>query len=252
LAAATGHAADWRYSLGIHDFIVDDVGSNTYGVTAGMYGSELTESGQHYFGSLQVSWDHDKDHLDPDHIPIWWQLHLGTDGVFRHASKMDFGWTADLNTRINTVSSIEREIQALPALVAAYKGDTVQASAKAGAGYFFLEIDDDAPKERGYGRENLRNTTFAESLAADGAVELAERWKLVGRAQGWWDGSDWLQTEYGAELHMALDNSTKHSEMVLSAEANEYNLDVYQHGEALPVLAWNNDLLIKLFFVTAW
>ena len=70
------------------------------------------------------------------------------DGVFRHVPKVDFGWTADLNTRINTVSSIEREIQALPALRVAYKGDSLQASAKAGAGYFFFEIDDDAPRER--------------------------------------------------------------------------------------------------------
>lgn len=252
LTAACAQAADWRYSIGIHDFVVDDVDSHTYGVTGGIYGTEVTDSGKHYFGSLQVSWDHDQDHLDSDHIPIWWQLHLGADGAFRQDSKLTLGWTADLNTRINTVSSIEREIQALPALVASYEGDTLQASAKAGAGYFFLEIDDDAPKTRGYGRENLRNTTFAESIAADGAVSLGKIWQLAGRAQGWWDGSEWLQTEYAAELHMAVDNSAKHSEIVLTAEVNEYNLDVYRTDEPLPVLGWDDDLLIKLYFVTAW
>ena len=130
LAASSGHAADWRYLIGIHDFIVDDVDSHTYGVTAGMYANELTESGNHFFGSFQLSWDHDLDHLDPDRNPDWWRLHLGSDGVFRHVSRVDLGWTVDLNTRVNTVSSIEQEIQALPALIATYRGDTVQASAK--------------------------------------------------------------------------------------------------------------------------
>lgn len=108
---------------------------------------------------------------------------------------MDLGWTADLNTRVNTVSFIERQIQALPALLATYKGEAVQASARAGVGYFFLEIDDDVPKERGYVRDDLRNTTFTESLGTDAAIRLAAAWKLVGRAQGQWDGSDWLQPD---------------------------------------------------------
>lgn len=97
---------------------------------------------------------------------------------------MDLGWTADLNTRVNTVSFIERQIQALPALLATYKSEAVQASARAGVGYFFLEIDDDVSKERGYVRDDLRNTTFTESLGTDAAIGLAAAWKLVGRAQG--------------------------------------------------------------------
>lgn len=253
LASASGKAADWQYSAGLHDFAVDEVDSHTYGITAGVSGSERTETGKHFFGSFELSWDHDKDDLDPDHIPIRWQLHLGTDGVFwQPSSRVDLGWTADLNTRMNTVSSIERQIQALPALLATYKGEAVQASARAGVGYFFLEIDDDVPKDRGYVRDDLRNTTFAGSLAADAAIGLAAGWKLVGRAQGWWDGSDWLQTEYSAELHLDVDRLAKRGELVLSAEVNEYNLAIYQSAAELPILPWDKDLLIKLVFVTAW
>jgi len=253
LACASGKAADWHYSVGLHDFVVEEVDSHTYGITASVSASERTQAGKHFFGSFELAWDRDQDDLDPDHIPIRWLLHLGTDGVFwQPSSRVDVGWTADLNTRMNTVSSIERQIQALPALLATYKGDAVQASARAGVGYFFLEIDDDVPKQRGYVRDDLRNTTLAESLAADAAIGLGAGWKLAGQAQGWWDGNDWLQTEYRAELHLAVDRLAKRGELVLSAEVNEYNLAIYQSPGELPILPWDKDLLIKLIFVTAW
>ena len=51
---------------------------------------------------------------------------------------------------------------------------------------------------------------------------------------------------------MAVGNSTRLSEMVLAAEANEYNLDAYRTDEPLPILGWDNDLLIQLYFVTSW
>jgi hypothetical protein len=253
LACACANAADWRYSVGIHDFVVNAVDSDTYGFTASASADERTETGRHWFGSVDLSWDHDQDDLDPDHIPIWWQLHFGSDDVlWQLSSGVELGWTADLDTRINTVSSIERQIHVLPALRAAYQGNAVHASAKAGVGYFFLEIDDDAPKERGYVRADLRNTTVAESLATDATIRLGAAWKLAGRVQGWWDGSEWLQVEYAAELHLAADHSADHSEFVLSAEVNEYNLDVYQVAGAPPILPWDEDLLIKLVFITAW
>ncbi|MFL6619607.1 MAG: hypothetical protein ACJ8MH_13455 [Povalibacter sp.] len=251
-AAQQSSAADWRYSVGIHDFIVDQVNSDTYGLDAGVFMSNQTAWGVPLVGSFQLSWDHDQDDLDPDHIPIWWQLHLGSGGVFWQPSpRFDLGWTADLNTRMNTVSSIERQIQLLPTLSAAYHGSIAEASVKAGGGYFFLEIDDDVPSERGYVREDLRTSTFAESLVADGSIKLGESWKLKARAQGWWDGSDWLQTEYAAEVHFAVNHSAN-TEMVLSAEVNEYNLDIYRSDQPLPLLPWDRDLLLKLLVVMDW
>ncbi len=38
----------------------------------------------------------------------------------------------------------------------------------------------------------------------------------------------------------------KGGELSLSAEANEYNLDVYSHPGALPILPWDDDLMIRL------
>jgi hypothetical protein len=254
LVACPGQAvAEWQYWIGIHDFEVPDVSSHTYGIAGGASFDERPGGDWHYFGDLDLFWDHDKDHLDPDHIPIWWQAHIGTDGqLLKFSRQFHLDWTADLNTRANTVSSIERQFSALPALALRYDGENVEASLKGGVGYWFLEIDDDAPRERGYDRDDLRNTTFAESLGGHVGFNLGKSFKLVGRAQEWWDGSTWLYTHYAGEVHFALDHRDEHSEIVLDAEVNEYNLDMYNKPGQIPVLPWNDDLLIRLFFVTKW
>jgi hypothetical protein len=247
---------DWRYWVGLHDFVVPDVSSDTYGADSGVSVDKRTETGRHYVGSLDVLVDIDQDELDPDHIPVWWMLHVGTDGKLWQLGRDGWiGWTADINTRINTVSSIERQIKALPAIVLAYGGQSLQASLKAGIGYFFQEIDDDAPRLRGFDRSGLRETGAAASLGASASARLGSTWKLSGMAQEWWDKDDWLELEYGVELHCDVSRWAKGdgSELVLGAEVHEYNLDIYPHspgGDA--VLGWNDDLLIRLAYHGVW
>lgn len=254
--ASPAESVDWRYSLGLHDTRVPDVSSDTFGINGSLAVDKRTDAGSHYFGSFDLFVDHDQDHLDPDHIPIWWMLHLGTDGKFWQPGNGGYaGWTADVNTRMNTVSSIERQIKALPAIVLGYDGDSFEASLKGGVGYFFQEIDDDAPKLRGFDRTGLRQTTFGESLAGRASVRLGSSGKLSGTAQGWWDSGDWLETEYGAEFRFDISHWVKaeDSELVFSVEAHEYNLDIYPHSPAgEPVLDWNDDLMIRLSYSGVW
>jgi hypothetical protein len=246
-AAAASDAAEQHYSIGIHDTAVPDADSHTYGISGSLWVEKQTEAGRHLTGSVDLFVDHDKDHLDPDHIPIWWQVHLGTDGDLWQAAAAHVGWTADVNTRMNTVSSVERQILAFPALTARYDGKVLQPSLKAGAGWFFLEIDDDVPKKRGYDPDNLRNSTLAYEVAADLTVRIGDSWTIYGQAQHWRDSHDWLQTHY--KVALSVGHWMKGGELSLSAEANEYNLDVYSHpGASLPVLPWDDDLLIRLSF----
>ena len=243
--------------MGLHDLAVPDVSSDTFGIDGGVSVDKQTDAGRHYFGSFDLLVDRDQDHLDPDHIPIWWMLHLGSDGkLWQFGDEAYVGWTADLNTRMNTASSIERQIKVLPAIVLGYDGDSWQASVKAGVGYFFQEIDDDAPKLRGFDRTGLRQTMAAGSLGASASAKLGSAWKVSGMAQAWRDDSDWLETEYGAELHFDVSRwvRSKDSELVLSAEVHEYNLDIYPHSAigGLPVLGWNDDLLIRLTYTKVW
>ena len=108
----------------LHDTMVPDVSSDTFGINGSLSVDKRTDAGRHYFGSFDLFVDNDQDHLDPDHIPIWWMLHVGTDGRFWQPGNGGYaGWTADLNTRMNTVSSIERQIKVLPAIVLGYDGD---------------------------------------------------------------------------------------------------------------------------------
>lgn len=122
-AAGAGEAAERRYSIGVHDFAVPDADSHTCGISGGVSVEKRTETGRHLVGSVDLFVDHDKDDLDPDHIPIWWQIHLATDGDLWQAARTHVGWTADVNTRMNTVSSVERQIIALPAITARYDGN---------------------------------------------------------------------------------------------------------------------------------
>jgi hypothetical protein len=239
---------DWRYWIGAHDFNVPDVDSHTYGLTVGASVEKQTSAGRHLIGSMDLFADRDKDDLDPDHIPIRWDVHLGADQEFWHGNLAHLGWTADFNTRMNTVSSIEREMTALPAIVGWLDGDHVRASLKAGAGWFFLEIDDDVPKTRGYDRSDFRNSTLAYTGAADVMIRAGAHCRIYGQAQEWWDDHDWLQTTYEASLHVDAERWKKDSEVVLSVDAYEYNLDVYQRPGEVAILPWDDDLLIRLSF----
>jgi hypothetical protein len=243
-----------QYWIGVQNFSVPDVDSNTYGISGHIAIDTLSESGEHFVGSLDIFYDHDKDHLDFDHIPIRWDVHLGTDEELWQSDRMHIGWTADANTRMNTVSSIERSITALPAIMAWYEGGYMRTSLKTGAGWFFLEIDDDAPSLRGYDRDDLRNSTLGYLVAADAMIKIGACCKIYGQAQQWWDSHGWLQTQYEAAFHVDIGSwAKKGSEIVLSAQSYEYNLDVYQRSDTnLAVLGWDNDLLIRLSFETKW
>lgn len=260
LFAATGARAGdiaWRYALGVQNMTVPDVDSNTWGVSAAFSAEKTLPSEIHWLVSGITYVDHDKDHLDPDHIPVWWQFHAGIDGPLTHGSgPWGLAWVADADTKANTVSAVEREIKAMPGLALRWKGAHTTAELKAAAGYFFLEIDDDVPKERGYGRDDFRHNAFAGSLACDGSCDLGASWQLLGHAQTWFDGDGWLENRFSAELRCNVGHWHRDSYLSLSVEVNQYNLDPYSPSAAtgpyLPILPWNDDRLTKLSFNTRW
>ncbi|MDN3919979.1 hypothetical protein [Roseateles violae] len=258
LAAGPARAEeDWRYSLGLHDFAVRDVDSHTHGLNGSVSVDQRSASGRHLYGSFELFLDRDKDHLDSDHIPLWWQLHLGSDGELWRSQQLRLGWTADLQTRMNTVSGIERQITALPALVFGYQGQVLQASVETGAGWFFMELDDDAPKEVGYDRSTLRNSVFAYAVTGRLGLKLGESVSLSGMARGWQDGSQSLLSQYQAAMRIDASalmggGTLKQPAIVLSADYHRYNLDPYNRPGLPPALRWNDDLLIRLAFETRW
>ena len=249
LAASPSRAADWTYALGLHNMVVRDVSSSTYGLTGHAEVDDITPKDRHRFGSFDVYLDHDQDHLDPDHIPVWWQTDLGIDAKFFQGSRdMFVGWAVTQDTRMNTVSSIERQIHLLPAVEGGFAGDAVRASVKAGIGYNFIEIDDDAPRLRGYDRTNLRQTTSAGAFAADLAFRVGSSWQVFAHGEEWRDSDDWIQTQFLTGVRVAADRWGKGSQIAFSAEYNEYNLERWQAPGLPTVLAWDDDLMYRLDF----
>lgn len=248
IASSPVEAAQWRYALGVHNMEVRDVDSSTYGIGGHAEVDDVTAADRHRYASLDVYLDRDRDHLDPDHIPVWWETNLGiADKLWEGSRKMFMGWVVQ-DTRMNTVSSIERQLHLLPAVVGGFAGDSVDASLKAGIGYNFLEIDDDAPRLRGYDRTNLRQTTSAGAVAADATFRIGSSWEVFGHGEEWRDSDDWIQTQYVAGFRVATDHWSKGSQVAFSLESNEYNLDRYSTPGLPPVLAWNDDLMFKLDF----
>ena len=249
LAASPSQAAEWTYALGIHNMEVRDVSSSTYGIGGHAEVDDVTAAGRHRYASFDVYLDHDQDHLDPDHIPVWWETNLGIgDDFWEGARKMFAAWDVDLDTRMNTVSSVERQVHLLPAVVGGFAGNSVDASVRAGIGYNFLEIDDDAPRLRGYDRTNLRQTTSAGAVAADAAFRIGTSWEVFGHGEEWRDSDDWIQTQFIAGFHVAADRWGKGSQVAFSVEYNEYNLDRYSTPGLPPVLGWDDDLMYKVDF----
>ena len=89
------------------------------------------------------------------------------------------------------------------------------------------------------------------TVAGDVTIKIGACCKMYGQAQQWWDSDEWLQTQYQAALHIDAGHWKTNSELVLSADAYEYNLDVYQLAGEPPILPWNDDLLVRLSFKTA-
>jgi hypothetical protein len=250
LATRATKAAEWKYALGVQDMVVSDVDSTTWGIGGHAEVDDVTEAGKHRYAAFDVYLDHDEDHLDPDHIPVWWETNLGIDNEFWKGSRnLYLGWVVEFDSRMNTVSSVERQVHLLPAARFGFAGNAVHASLEAGIGYNFLEIDDDAPRLRGYDRTNLRQTTSAGAVAADVTFRIGESWQVFGHAEDWQDSDhEWIQTQYVAGFNVDEKRWGEGSQIGFSVETNEYNLERYSTPGLPPVLAWDDDLFYKVSF----
>lgn len=251
-------AADWRIAFGAHDTIVDQADSHTFGVHGGFSFEHQTQSDLTWTGEIDIFIDHDKDKLDPDHIPIWFKSAFSVEGnLYRFSEVMNLQWQVTLEGKRNTVSSIEKQAKLFPGIVARYKNEQVYAGLELAAGYYMLEIDDDVPRLRGYDREDFQNQTGAYSVALDTGLPLGDAFDIYAKAQTWNDGSDWLENKVAGVLRYHSDGLIEGSEINLSVEHSEYNLDPYDNREKtspdyLPILPWDRDTLVRIYVDMPW
>ena len=88
----------------------------------------------------------------------------------------------------------------------------------------------------------------AGSLAGDTTIRVGSSWYVFGHAEDWWDSDDWIQRQFDAGFRVATERWAKGSQVSFSLEFNEYNLDRYSTPGLPSVLAWNDDLLIRIDF----
>ncbi|WP_217696671.1 hypothetical protein [Photobacterium proteolyticum] len=252
-------------TLGGHDFIVEQADSHTFGVGIGVLASYETSTDILLSGRVNTYVDVDNDELDPDHIPVWFQSEFLVNGELTELSdRAAIDWFVGLDDRRNTVSSVEKQHKLMPGIDIGWSSPVYDAGVKASAGYYFLEIDDDVPRTRGYDRGGLRNETSAGSLQLYAGIELGSSVNLYAFAQQWHDGDDWLENKFVMTFaynanHWLKGGWFEGGQLVLDIEHTEYNLAPYDNRLAddpdyLPVLPWDNDTFVSVHidFPLSW
>lgn len=232
------------YSYGVHDFVVQQ-NMHTRGINAGIYATYTPVKNVYHYGSFEVFAEHDKSDQDPDHIPIWFRANYMLENrLFQ--SKDDhfyFNSLVDIDWKMNTVSSVEQYLKTGIGFEFVFQEDNVALTYKIMGGMYYLEIDDDVPKEFGFTREDL-DVGYKASIVYSANM----KWKISGKSlmfleyEEWNEKGKWL--ERSTKLS-AIYSKTEDVNIVVSAEKTIYNLSNFrQYG--VDILPWNQDILFKV------
>lgn len=241
-------AWDWRVETGVHDFIVNQADSHTPGINATFSLIHPFGSKSKLMGDIALYYDHDKDKLDPDHIPIWFSSsYLLSQEWLRLSPYTSFGGQLMLSGRRNTVSGIEKQFKVFPGMAVSYDDGRIMANVDLSFGYYLMELDDDVPKTAGYHRGEFSHDAGAFSAGIATHLQLSQSFAFIGSARNWHDGNDWLEYRYSGGF--TLHHSAWQPGTLLQLEAvyHQYNLAPYNRGD-VPILPWNRDLKLQLGF----
>jgi len=232
----------WKARFGVSDFYV--YGTNTFGVLAGIKGEYETAGGIRLKLLFTTTIDIDNDHLDSDHIPVWFQGYLKAEkDFFTFGPGFKLLGTGDFEHKMNTVSSIEQSADLMAGLKLQFENHGVELFTKFGAGGYYLEIDDDLPREYSdYRREDLSNSEFAWFQEYKGKLKFAEKFSISARYKNF-RSMDNLSLETRKEIKLTYQfHPTR--QFVLKAEKTWYNLDPYVRSagdNGLEILPFDED-----------
>lgn len=239
----------WRWRFGLTNFRVED--SNTFGVGVGLKGFHETAGGMKLDLSLSVIAEYDRDHLDPDHIPVWFKNYFKVEKKLAALSQtVSLQATLDLNHKMNTVSSIEQSADLMPGIRFDFDVPKFGLFAKVSAGGYYLEIDDDLPEEYSdYRREDLSSSEFAWSQEYHGRLSVIDHFVLTGNYKNFrtTDGET-LETRKKIKLVYHLNPSHL---LAFAVEKTRYNLDQFERSagdNGLEVLPFNEDVFYQAYF----
>ncbi len=264
IVLSPSHAVGWALSYGINNLAVEGArpldrapdGSTSYtpGVQIALHGKSDSAATFQQSGYFKVFVDWDQDELDPDHIPIWFMgEYRGKMELVSFSQNTSLKILLDADSKANTVSSVERTVKLFAGISAEHNTKSFSMGLKTSFGLYFLEIDDDVPKTRGYVRDDFRNSELAYSIAADTQFALGDTFKLSLLAQTWRASGEWLENQYKLQLDYDSNDWVEDSTFVVSLLRSEYNLSIYQRSDiSVPILPWNEDTLLQAFIIVPW
>lgn len=235
-----------EYSYGVHDFVVDNE-YHTVGINAGIYMTQTTQSGMDQSGYFEAFVDYDKEELDPDHIPVWFRANYRLDKVFFQPNEnFDIKGVFDFDWKMNTVSSVEQYLKTGVGLGFNYQASPLSFGLKVLGGTHYLELDDDVPEENGYDRSELGGdfkgafayvATIGTQFSVDTSAQLSY--------SEWYDSDEWLEKFLAFNVKHDTSLWNQDVSVQFSIESTRYNLSSYEKDD-VPILPWDNDMLVKL------
>lgn len=265
LLTSTIYAAELGLNFGAHDTMVSNIndepfngsGSHTFGANVGAFVHHKTAEGIVLKGDVVIYLDRDKDHLDPDHIPVWWIIHLDGDGpIYNFNTSWGLRWLLQLANKQNTVSGIEREQKQNYGIGLDYNTAAAHFAANIYGGFFYRELDDDAPSKYGYDRRDLGYGSSVYSIQLEGSYTFAKTVTLGGHVQSWKSlgvGAAVVESEAVLNIIYHADALIKQSSFNLDITYTNYNMDVYYRKDlGVPALPWDNDTLMRAYMSIPW
>jgi len=258
------NAFDFEASVGVHDFMVSDIKgdvpkdgisagtSHTLGVNAAIYVKHQTASKINFLAKAEAFLDRDKDHLDPDHIPVWFDFLLDIDGpMYTINDKSALKWYILMDNRQNTVSCIEREVRQHLGLGYEYKSGGFRFDFNLYAGFYYIEIDDDTPVARGYMRQDTDDGEASNVVEFEAAYDFSKNWSIYGNLKRYAANTGMENLEDNAEIRLKYSGSnflTDGATLNLKVKYVQYNFDrFYRADVGVPILPFDNDTLIQAY-----
>ena len=264
LGSLNADAMDFKWSLGTHDFVVSNIkndvpldgieagDSHTLGVNSALYVSHTTATGIHFDAKAEAFLDYDKDELDPDHIPIWFDFTFNVDGeMLKLNDTNSLKWLIKMDNRQNTVSCVEREVRQHLGVGYQYQTDNFTFNADILAGFYYIEFDDDTPVNRGYGREDTDDGEASHVYIIDSTYRFNKSWNIFGEYRHYAANMGAATLEDNVNVlvsYMGSDVFGEGTGFHLKAKYVKYDISrFYKESIGHDIVPFDNDTLIQAY-----
>jgi len=246
----------------VHDFVVADIvndspddgiksgTSHTLGLNIGLIARHTTSSDIHFLAKAEVFLDRDKDHLDSDHIPVWFAFSFDVYGdMYRIDEQNQFKWYVAMDNKQNTVSCIERQVRQHVGVGYEFNSDAFTFDVNAYAGFYYIEFDDDTPVARGYTRQDTDDGEASNVFEIKIKYDFSKNFACSGYAKQYSANTGMENLERDYEILMVYKNASfllEHSRLNFEIKHAKYSLErFFKNPPGIPILPFDNDTLFQ-------